>query len=79
MTGVDPHVRHDAVLGREMVLGLGSGYRKYEFDGFGLDFEVRRDMQDEALEIMLDLLRTGHSTRKGKHFTAQIAGDTHQR
>ena len=38
-----------------MVLGLGSGYRKYEFDGFGLDFEARRDMQDEALAIMLDL------------------------
>jgi alkanesulfonate monooxygenase SsuD/methylene tetrahydromethanopterin reductase-like flavin-dependent oxidoreductase (luciferase family) len=57
------------------VLGLGSGYRKYEFDGFGLDFEVRRDMQDEALAIMQDLLRTGRGARKGKYFTVEIAGD----
>jgi len=65
----------DILSGGRVVLGLGSGYRKYEFDGFGLDFEVRRDMQDEALAIMLDLFRTGHSSRKGKHFTAHIAGD----
>jgi alkanesulfonate monooxygenase SsuD/methylene tetrahydromethanopterin reductase-like flavin-dependent oxidoreductase (luciferase family) len=65
----------DILSGGRVVLGLGSGYRKYEFDGFGLEFEARRDMQDEALAIMLDLFRTGRTTRKGKHFTAQIAGD----
>ena len=36
-------------------LGLGSGYRQYEFDGFGLDFEARRDVQEEALPLLLDL------------------------
>ena len=65
----------DILSGGRVVLGLGSGYRKYEFDGFGLDFEVRRDIQDEALAIVLDLFRTGRSNRKGKHFTAEIAGD----
>jgi alkanesulfonate monooxygenase SsuD/methylene tetrahydromethanopterin reductase-like flavin-dependent oxidoreductase (luciferase family) len=65
----------DILSGGRVVLGLGSGYRKYEFDGFGLEFEARRDMQDEALAIMLDLLRTGRSARKGAHFTVDIAGD----
>src|SRR6201981_338164 len=32
-----------AILRRgRFVLGLGSGYRKCEFDGFGVDFETRR-------------------------------------
>jgi len=65
----------DILSGGRVALGLGSGYRKYEFDGFGLDFEARRDMQDEALTMMLDLLRTGKTSRAGKHFTAAIAGD----
>jgi alkanesulfonate monooxygenase SsuD/methylene tetrahydromethanopterin reductase-like flavin-dependent oxidoreductase (luciferase family) len=65
----------DILSGGRVALGLGSGYRKYEFDGFGLDFEARRDMQDEALAIMLDLFRTGRSRRKGAHFTTDIAGD----
>jgi len=35
----------DILSGGRFVLGLGSGYRKYEFDGFGVDFETRRDIQ----------------------------------
>jgi alkanesulfonate monooxygenase SsuD/methylene tetrahydromethanopterin reductase-like flavin-dependent oxidoreductase (luciferase family) len=64
----------DILSGGRVALGLGSGYRKYEFDGFGLDFEARRDMQDEALELITDLLRTGKTRRSGKHFTAAIDG-----
>jgi alkanesulfonate monooxygenase SsuD/methylene tetrahydromethanopterin reductase-like flavin-dependent oxidoreductase (luciferase family) len=64
----------DILSGGRVVLGVGSGYRKYEFDGFGLDFEARRDMQEEALEIVLDLLRTGRSARNGKHFSVDISG-----
>ena len=65
----------DILSGGRVALGLGSGYRKYEFDGFGLDFEARRDMQDEALAMMQDLLRTGKTNRKGKYFTAAVEGD----
>src|SRR5689334_20030521 len=54
----------DILSGGRVVLGVGSGYRKYEFDGFGLEFEARREMQEEALQIVLDLLRQGRSTRK---------------
>ena len=66
----------DILSGGRVVLGVGSGYRKYEFDGFGLDFEARRDMQDEAVDILLDLARTGRSARKGKHFTVDISATT---
>lgn len=65
----------DILSGGRVALGLGSGYRKYEFDGFGLDFDARRDMQDEALAIILDLLRTGRTQRRGRFFTAQVDGD----
>lgn len=65
----------DILSGGRVALGLGSGYRKYEFDGFGLDFELRRDMQDEALAMMLDLFRTGKTDRRGKYFTAMVEGD----
>jgi alkanesulfonate monooxygenase SsuD/methylene tetrahydromethanopterin reductase-like flavin-dependent oxidoreductase (luciferase family) len=65
----------DILSGGRVVVGLGSGYRKYEFDGFGLDFAVRRDMQEEGLRIVLDLFRTGRCNRSGRYFAAEIAGD----
>ena len=47
----------DILSGGRFVLGLGSGYRKYEFDGFGIDFEARRDIQEEAIPLLLDLFK----------------------
>ena len=35
-------------------LGVGSGYRPYEFEGLGKDFESRRDMVEEAIGLMFD-------------------------
>lgn len=63
----------DILSGGRVILGLGSGYRKYEFDGFGLDFDARRDMQEEALPMMLDLFRTKRTSHKGRYFSAHIA------
>ena len=57
----------DILSGGRVAVGLGSGYRKYEFDGFGLDFDARRDMQEEAIPIVLDLFRTGRVNHKGKY------------
>jgi len=44
----------DILSGGRFALGLGSGYRKYEFDGFGIDVEGRRDIQEEALPLLLE-------------------------
>ena len=35
-------------------LGLGSGYRPYEYEGLGIDFETRRERQAEAIPLILD-------------------------
>jgi alkanesulfonate monooxygenase SsuD/methylene tetrahydromethanopterin reductase-like flavin-dependent oxidoreductase (luciferase family) len=58
-----------------MVLGLGSGYRPYEFDGFGRDFDSRRDVQEEAIDLILELLHARRVSHKGTHFRSRIEGD----
>src|SRR5258708_15523436 len=57
------------------VLGLGSGYRKYEFDGFGIDFEARRDIQEEAVPLLLDLVRNKRVRPQGKPFPVAVEGE----
>lgn len=45
------------VLSRgRLVLGVGSGYLKHEFEGFGIDPAEKRERFDEALEIVTRLL-----------------------
>jgi alkanesulfonate monooxygenase SsuD/methylene tetrahydromethanopterin reductase-like flavin-dependent oxidoreductase (luciferase family) len=65
----------DILSGGRVVLGLGSGYRPYEFDGFGRDFDSRRDVQEEAIELILELLHTRRATHKGSHFRSTIEGE----
>ena len=55
-------------------LGLGSGYRKYEFDGFGVDFEARRDIQEEALPLLMELLTDKRTAHRGQHFNFNVDG-----
>src|SRR5262249_8866971 len=57
----------DILSAGRFVLGLGSGYRKYEFDGFGVDFEQRRDIQEEALPLLLELFHDKRTSHHGKH------------
>jgi alkanesulfonate monooxygenase SsuD/methylene tetrahydromethanopterin reductase-like flavin-dependent oxidoreductase (luciferase family) len=65
----------DILSNGRFVLGLGSGYRQYEFDGFGIDFDKRRDIQEEALPVLMELLHAKRIEHKGKHFTANVHGD----
>ena len=65
----------DVLSNGRFALGLGSGYRKYEFDGFGIDFEARRDIQEEALPLLLELFQKKRAAHKGKHFNFTIDGD----
>jgi alkanesulfonate monooxygenase SsuD/methylene tetrahydromethanopterin reductase-like flavin-dependent oxidoreductase (luciferase family) len=64
----------DVLSGGRFVLGLGSGYREYEFDGFGVDFAARRDIQEEALPLVMDLFHDKKTAHKGKHFNFKIDG-----
>src|SRR6266536_1119348 len=65
----------DILSGGRMVLGLGSGYRPYEFEGFGRDFDARRDVQEEAIDLILELLHTRRVAHKGAHFRSTIEGE----
>jgi len=64
----------DNLSNGRMVLGLGSGYRPYEFEGFGRDFDSRRDMQEEAIGLILELLHKRRATHKGTYFRSTIEG-----
>jgi alkanesulfonate monooxygenase SsuD/methylene tetrahydromethanopterin reductase-like flavin-dependent oxidoreductase (luciferase family) len=55
-------------------LGLGSGYRKYEFDGFGVDFDTRRDIQEEALPLLLELFHRKRTDHRGDYFKLKVDG-----
>jgi alkanesulfonate monooxygenase SsuD/methylene tetrahydromethanopterin reductase-like flavin-dependent oxidoreductase (luciferase family) len=64
----------DILSNGRFALGLGSGYRKYEFDGFGVDFAKRRDIQEEALPLLLELFHRKRIDHHGSHFRFKIDG-----
>ena len=64
----------DILSNGRFALGLGSGYRKYEFDGFGADFEERRDVQEEVLLLLMDIFLNKRVNHQGKHFNFKVDG-----
>src|SRR5205814_10692989 len=42
----------DVLTGGRLILGLGSGYAPYEFTGYGVDLDTRRERFQEGLEIV---------------------------
>ncbi len=65
----------DILSNGRFILGLGSGYRPYEFEGMGIPFDERRDIQEEALEIVLDALHHRQIKHQGKYFNLDVSGD----
>ena len=64
----------DILSNGRFALGLGSGYRKYEFDGFGVDFEARRDIQEEALPLLMELFHNKRVDHHGDHYNVKVDG-----
>jgi alkanesulfonate monooxygenase SsuD/methylene tetrahydromethanopterin reductase-like flavin-dependent oxidoreductase (luciferase family) len=64
----------DILSAGRFLLGLGSGYRQYEFEGFGVDFEARRDIQEEALPLLMELLTEKRAVHRGRHFRFSVDG-----
>ena len=56
-------------------LGLGSGYRPYEFEGLGIDFETRRERQAEAIPLILKGFHEKRVNAKGKYFNFSMGED----
>lgn len=67
----------DVLCDGRLELGLGSGYRPYEFAGLGVTFEDRRERQEEAIDLMLELFHTGRANSKGRYFDVTI-GPEHE-
>ncbi|WP_342643181.1 LLM class flavin-dependent oxidoreductase [Rhodoligotrophos ferricapiens] len=62
----------DILTNGRVAIGFGSGYRPYEFEGLGVPFEERRDIQEEALPLILELFSNRRATHKGKYFNITI-------
>ena len=61
----------DLVSGGRVVLGVGSGYLKHEFEGFGIDPAEKRDRFDEALTVVQRLLAGERVTHQGRFFNLE--------
>ena len=59
----------DQISGGRLVLGLGSGYLKHEFAGFGRDPAEKRERFDEGMAIVKRLLAGERVEFRGKYNT----------
>src|SRR5262245_52205806 len=65
----------DILSGGRVALGCGSGSGLYAFGGLGRDFDTPRDVQEEAIALILELLHRRRVRHEGTHFRAAIDGD----
>ena len=62
----------DEVSGGRLILGLGCGWHEPEFDAFDLPFDHRVGRFEEALAVLLPLLRDGQVTVDGRWHRADV-------
>lgn len=63
----------DEISGGRLVLGLGAGANGPEHHAFGAPNDHRVDRFEEALQIIVPLLRTGHADFAGQYYQARGA------
>lgn len=61
----------DEISGGRLILGLGAGWHKPEYDAFGFPYDHRVSRFEEALQIITALLRTGHVDFEGRFYSAR--------
>jgi probable F420-dependent oxidoreductase len=59
----------DAISGGRLVLGVGAGWHRPEYDAFGVPFDHRASRFEEAFTILRELLRTGASVFHGTYYS----------
>jgi alkanesulfonate monooxygenase SsuD/methylene tetrahydromethanopterin reductase-like flavin-dependent oxidoreductase (luciferase family) len=63
----------DGISGGRLVLGLGAGWNRREFDAFGFPYDHRVERFEESFAIIRELLRTGRSSFAGRHHSVDDA------
>src|SRR3954454_1827112 len=58
----------DAISGGRLILGLGAGWNRREYDAFGFPYDKRISRFEEAFTIVRELLRDGRSTFRGTYY-----------
>ena len=61
----------DEISGGRLILGLGAGYHKFEYDAFGFPFDNKYSRFEEALQIIHGLLKDGHIDFQGRFYCAR--------
>jgi probable F420-dependent oxidoreductase len=63
----------DEISGGRLILGLGAGWNKPEFEAFGYPFDHRASRFEEALTIVRTLLREGSIDHEGRFYRLRDA------
>jgi len=58
----------EEISGGRLVLGLGAGWNRAEYDAYGFPFDHRVSRFEEAFTIIRSLLRTGRSDFRGTYY-----------
>src|SRR6266567_8167455 len=58
----------DEISGGRLILGLGAGWHQPEYEAFGYPFDHLASRFDEALHIIVPLLREGHVDFQGHYY-----------
>jgi alkanesulfonate monooxygenase SsuD/methylene tetrahydromethanopterin reductase-like flavin-dependent oxidoreductase (luciferase family) len=58
----------DAISQGRLIVGLGAGWNRREYDAFGFPYERRVSRFEEALAVIVPLLREGRTTFHGQLF-----------
>lgn len=63
----------EEISGGRLILGLGAGWNRTEYDAFGFPFDHRVGRFEEAFTIIRELLTTGRSDVRGRYHTVERA------
>lgn len=61
----------DDISGGRLILGLGAGWNRVEYDAFGFPFDHRVDRFEEAFTIIRKLIREGAVDFEGRYHTVR--------
>ena len=63
----------DEISDGRFILGIGAGWHQPEYDAFGYPFDHRASRFEEALQIIVPLLREGHVDFEGNYYQTREA------